>query len=858
MRIRTFILSASAVVAAALFGLTFYAVSNVLERTVRENARQAAHATAEVGFAAMYRLMSTGWKRPQVEEFLASLRAAGRDNGLFVEVYRGAVVAADFGPIAQTTPDAPVERVFADGREQTLATERGVRLLKPLVADERCLRCHEARLGDVLGVFEVQQEFAPLLAAARSDFLWWLAGITPLIVLTAAFVVWRVNRRLENSIGGVDEAVANINRVTDLTHLELTTAKTGFAEVDRLIERLSALVGRLRDVAVDKDVLMFEMRLLEKFIITADVVRDWDEAIGNLLKEIDRVTPTHFLFSLFHQDEGNYELDIFWSRPASQAARRYAEEHIRALVAADPRFLDPAGLSIREHVPPRENGELELAKDDIVLQTRSLLLDTPKIGGIVGIGVGAEVVKDPTLKLVIDSVLATMLNVIGSVKAIHKYTRDMEYYATRDPLTDLYNRRVFWELFEYEIARAKRHEYPFALLMIDLDNFKLINDGYGHAVGDKYLQTLARALRELLRPGDILARYGGDEFVAVLPETDPAGAENAARRLLAAGEALEIEAPDGRRINASISIGVALFPAHGDNARDLFLMADSMMYKAKQLGRDQVVLPTEEEAAEAIRNASETTLLVIKAVDEGRIVPYFQPIVDLTRKEVAAFEVLSRLALPEQRLEAGRFIEYAEKAGVIQKLDLMVMDKALEIAAAERFAGRLFLNLSPRALVIRDFIDGLRSRIEAHGLAPEQIVFEITERDTVKNIVVLEKLIAELKYLGCGLAIDDFGSGFSSFQYLRRFPVDYLKIEGEFIVNLFANPKDRSFVVTITQLAKELGIATIAEFVESAEVLAELSTIGVAYGQGYHLGRPADRPMRLPDYPWVMARPSSA
>lgn len=856
MRIRRFILSASAAVAAVLFALTFYAANDVLQRTVAENARRAALATAELGFASMYRLMSTGWKRPQVEEFLASLRSAGHEDGLFVEIYRGPVVVADFGPIGQTVPDEAVERVFANGREETLSTREGIRLLKPLIAEERCLRCHEAKVGDVLGVLEVRQTFAPLLSAARGDFFWWLLGITPLIVLSAAFVVWRVNRRLESSIDGIGEAIEQVNRVPDLAHLELAAIKPGFDELDRLFARLGELVTRLREVAVDKEVLMFEMRLLEKFIITADVVRDWDEAIGNLLVEIDRVTPTHFLFSLFYKDDEEYELDIFWSRPASPEALRFAEQHIRRLVAADPRFIDPTRLSIREHVPPRENGVLELKEADIVLQTRSLILETPKIGGIVGIGVGAEVAKDPTLKLVIDSVLATMLNVIGSVKAIHKYTHDMEYYATRDALTDLYNRRVFWELFEYEIARAGRHEYSFALLLIDLDNFKLINDGYGHAVGDKYLQAIARTLRELLRPGDILGRYGGDEFVALLPETDLAGAENAARRLLAAGEALEIEVGNGQRINASLSIGVALYPIHGRNAKDLFLMADSMMYKAKQLGRDQIVVPSEEEAAEAIRNASETTLLVIKAIDEKRIVPYFQPIVALGRREVAAFEVLSRLTLADQRLEAGRFVEYAEKAGVIQKMDLLVMDQALTIAAEEAFAGQLFLNLSPRALVIRDFIESLRSRIESHGLRPEQIVFEITERDTVKNIVVLEKLIAELKFLGCRLAIDDFGSGFSSFQYLRRFPVDYLKIEGEFIVNLLANPKDHSFVVTITQLAKELGIATIAEFVESAEVLAELSAIGIDYAQGYHIGRPLPRPARLPDYPWLTATAS--
>lgn len=852
MRIRTFILSTSAVVAVTLFGSTFYAANNVLERTVQENALKAANAAAELGFASMYQLMRKGWSRAEVEAYLSEIRQAGKKDGLFYEVYRGPLVTAHFGPIEQTPPDPLVESVFASGRPVTRYQTYTMRLLKPLVADARCLPCHtNARAGDVLGVFEVRQDITPQLVAARGEFLWWLAGLTPLLLGAAVCAVWFVDRRFENAIEKIDHSIEQVNRVSDLAQIEFNATRTGFAELDRLVEHLSGLVSRLHSIAVDKDVLMFEMRLLEKFIITADVIRDWDEAISNLLSEIDRVTPTHFLFSLFYQNGDTYELDLFWSHPVTESAREHTLDHIRRLIASDPRFSDLSRLSITEHFPSRNNDPVVLEREEIAMQTRSLVLETPKIGGIVGIGVGAKIVEDPMMRLVIDSVLATMLNVIGSVKAIHKYTHDMEYYATRDPLTDLYNRRVFFELFEYEIARAQRQEYSFALLVIDFDNFKLINDNYGHAAGDKYLQAVAKLLRECLRPGDIIGRYGGDEFVVILPETDLDGAEQTAQRLLAAGESLTVETADGQRIHATFSIGIALYPHHGTEPKDLFLMADSMMFKAKQLGRDQLVVPTEEEVAEAIRSVNETTLLVIKAIDEGRVVPYFQPIVALSQRKLAAFEVLSRLNVNDERWEAGRFVDYAEKAGVIQKMDLQVMDKALAIVAEAGFQGQLFLNLSPRALVIRDFINGLRSRIETHGLKPEQIVFEITERDTVKNIALLEKLIAELKNLGCCLAIDDFGSGFSSFQYLRRFPVDYLKIEGEFIVNMMTDPKDRAFVTTITQLAKELGIATIAEFVESEAVLAELTQLGIDYGQGYLIGRPEPQLAHLRDFPWI-------
>jgi len=414
----------------------------------------------------------------------------------------------------------------------------------------------------------------------------------------------------------------------------------------------------------------------------------------------------------------------------------------------------------------------------------------------------------------------------------------MEYYATRDPLTDLYNRRVFWELFEYEVARALRHGYEFAVLLVDLDNFKLINDNFGHATGDIYLQAVARAMKKTLRPGDVFARYGGDEFVALLPEITSETAAAVAQRVLEAAAAVEHFTPDGHRVAGSVSIGLAIYPLHADNAKDLFLFADNMMFKAKGAGKHQVGVPGEQEVAEVFRDMTATTMMVIKAINERRIVPFFQPILDITGKRVVGYEVLSRLEQDGDHLEAGRFIEYAEKAGAIHRLDTMVMEQALRRLAESGFSGYLFVNLSPRALAVADFLTTLKRTVAEAGINPGQVVFEITERDTVRNIAILERMVSELKMDGFKLAIDDFGSGFSSFQYLRRLPVDFVKIEGDFVVNIVDNERDRAFVQTIWRLAADLKIRVIAEHVESAEVMAVLQQIGIEYAQGYYIGRP--------------------
>jgi diguanylate cyclase (GGDEF)-like protein len=839
VRIRTFILAASATVALGFFGVSYYTIGRVLENTVRSNARESSGMLAQVTFTGMYQVMSTGWSRKQAEAFIAAIVETARGTPTVLNIYRGPVVEADHGKIEQPSFDNQIREVFATGKPVTESPAGGVRYLMPLVAGDRCMRCHvSAEPGNVLGVIEVKQDFAPLLHQSRYEFMLWLLTLAPILMILAAVAVWRVSRRIEVAIDGVSQAVAEVNAVADLKHFEIRQYNPGFLEFEQLLTHLTELTEKLRDVAVDKDVLHFEIGLLEKFVITSDVVRDWGEYISRLLGEINHVMPTHVLFSVFQVDDEVFDLEVFWFVSPTDDTRVMMERHVREVVGAG-RFSELAQVTLHHHFPSGHSGEVLLLDErSVALHTKTLIVDNPKIGGIVGIGVNADAVEDDTLRLVMDSILSTMLNVVGSVKAIHKYTRDMEYYATRDPLTDLYNRRVFWELFEYEVARALRHNYQFALLMVDLDNFKLVNDNYGHGVGDRYLQGVAHAIRGILRQGDIFARYGGDEFVLLLPDSNQQTAAVVAQRLLETVSTMEITADDGKIITGSVSIGMAVYPLHADNAKDLFLFADNMMYKAKSAGKHQVGVPTDAEVAEVFRDMTQTTVQVVNAVNEGRIEPFFQPIMDLKEERVIAFEVLSRLSLDGQHIEAGRFIEYAEKAGVIHRLDIMVMEKALRAVADAKFGGYIFLNLSPRALALNDFLVTLKQTVANCGVQAEQIVFEITERDTVKNIVVLERLVSELKLEGFKLAIDDFGSGFSSFQYLRRFPVDFLKIEGDFVANILESQKDRAFVETIWKLAADLGIKVIAEHVEDEHVMRELNRIGVDLAQGYYIGRP--------------------
>ncbi|MCC6924009.1 MAG: EAL domain-containing protein [Nitrosomonas sp.] len=429
----------------------------------------------------------------------------------------------------------------------------------------------------------------------------------------------------------------------------------------------------------------------------------------------------------------------------------------------------------------------------------------------------------------------------------------LTWLATHDPLTDLHNRRRFSEELEQMLSRSDRYNHPGALLFFDLDRFKYINDTSGHHAGDAFLKLVAKMLSQTIRFGDITARLGGDEFAVILPEINADGAIEVAKKILNNISSLSLTYAD-RNHKVSASIGIALFPEHGDNVHDLLAAADLAMYQAKDTGRNAWHLfSKEDQSRERVQSLVYWKEKIEYAQANDNFILFLQPIMHIRNRRVMHYEVLLRMRNGDGLiLSPAGFIKAAEQSGLIHIIDHLVLRKSIALAAAinrnktQDFIS-LSINLSAHAFNDPELLSILFHELNKYEINPALLMFEITETAALENLPGARTLMKEIKELGCGFVLDDFGVGFSSFYYLRELPVDAVKIDGSFIRNLGENPDDQILVSALCSVASGFGKRITAEFVESERIMNQLRKMNIDYAQGYHVGKPAPHQEFFPD-----------
>ncbi len=420
------------------------------------------------------------------------------------------------------------------------------------------------------------------------------------------------------------------------------------------------------------------------------------------------------------------------------------------------------------------------------------------------------------------------------------------YLAQRDPLTGLYNRHRFQERLEQVIATSSRMGTRFALLYFDLDEFKYINDTFGHGAGDRVLVRMAGEIAHLVRSSEIFARLGGDEF-AVLTQLQPEDDLNALpKRIVSTVAAIPLRFR-GSNLRLTASIGVAVFPDHGETAEDLIAHADTAMYQAKRQGKNTwfVYDPTRD-----LSGAMATRLTwnhrIGQALEENGLELHFQGIYRAADGALSHLEALIRMrdrSAPERLIMPNLFIPHAEKSGQIVEIDRWVIRRSIELLKAHSRLPALAVNVSGRSVDEPSLPQFIRAQLEEQGVDPRRLIVELTETAAVSDVQDAQHFIETLQRSGCRVALDDFGSGFSTFAYLKHLAVEMLKIDGLFISDLPNNPDNQAFVRAMAEIARGLHKVTIAEFVEDQATLEMVRDMGIGFVQGYHIDRPsADHP----------------
>ena len=612
-------------------------------------------------------------------------------------------------------------------------------------------------------------------------------------------------------------------------------------QIKKLLVKCDDLVRELHKVMIDRELYEHQSRVLQGIILSHDKIENWEEFVQSILRQFHSIFEFNF-FSIAFNNSNGIDLYLYYMgefpAQAKIEAKNKLSEHMTSKLSST------KVLRIKEY----QVFDKKLEGIDIS-QMHSVTIDVEgeqeNLGGLLEMGYFSSIPLGIDEESIIRSILSVMVMVIGSSRTLKKTLRELDFHAKQDPLTGLYNRRYFNGFLEKEIERSRRYEHEFCILMLDLDNFKGINDTYGHSYGDNVLRAIAQILKDSIRSGDLIARLGGDEFIITLPETDMTGAQYVAREIKKAIKVHQFS--DEHNFNITTSIGLVSYPNHSSVMADLLSDVDIALYQAKADGRDIVCTYNPKMSARSTsKKLFEVTQDLSHAIKDDRIIAYFQPIVSTADRSVFAYKALARLVDEKGEIvSAEQIIEMAGESNIRTDIDKCMINNVINalLRNYNKVDGYplVFLDLSPISVQKRGILQYAASVCQEQGISPDRFVFEISEREVISDRQGMKQFLGELRKYGFAFCLGNFGSGCNSFRYLRDLYFEYVKIDGEFVKNMQDSKADNALIEALYSLSEKLGMKAIAEFVENDDILMRLQEVGIPYCQGFHTGMPSSK-----------------
>jgi len=567
-----------------------------------------------------------------------------------------------------------------------------------------------------------------------------------------------------------------------------------------------------------------------------DEVTDVGKSFNGMAEELERRTAALARSERRFRDLADNTADWLWETDAD-GRYTYVSNRVQALLGRTPEELvgRRAFELMQRDDAKRLEGLFRMARD----QRRSFYGFEYRMARRDGTPVTLEANGSPILAD--DDTLTGYRGVTRDVSQRKDEEARLVYLAEHDTLTGLWSRHKFLDILEQEIRLAARRRQTLAVLFVDIDGFKLINDTHGHVAGDSLLYLVGDLLRKHVPDAHEVARLGGDEFGVLLRGGDAAQATELARQLLEALRGAELALAQGT-VTLSAGIGICEYPAGGGDSETLLANADLAMSHAKALGHNRChVYHASDKEREHMQSKINWQAIIQESLQFDRLHLHLQPIMCVSDTSARPhYEALVRLRDRQQKLvAAGTFIGTAEHTGLVAEIDRWVLHNVLRLLRQPAMAEAVIsFNLSGRSLNTPGFLEQVEAQVLQSGVAPERLMFEVTESVAVAEMAKAENFIGTMKRRGYRFALDDFGAGFSSLSYLKHLPVDQIKIDGSFIRYLETNRQDQILVRALIQVAHDLGLETVAEFVESKAVLDILVEMGVDFVQGNYVGRP--------------------
>ncbi len=634
------------------------------------------------------------------------------------------------------------------------------------------------------------------------------------------------------------------NTVLLLNQQQKNKSKKYKSELMGIITRFNDVSKHLEKTILEKKLILKQSKILKAIISQYEHIAKWDVFLKKIASTLCEHFPFQFFLIAYKEDYCAY-LNIYYGSEYLPDEKKVVQNKLIEEVAQ----LLSLNKNYFSEIRPFDIGNQKASVFDLEKTPMILLNSLDKQKSQLTNILGIFYLPQNNVNIQEKTILQAVLTVIGITanfsKTLENHLKELNYHATHDPLTKIHNRRYFNEILTYEISRSERHQHDFVILMIDLDNFKDINDSYGHAYGDMVLQSVANIMIQQVRKSDVVARIGGDEFALILMQTNMSNGQKSAEALRKKVSQLLFTEANGQTFGITISVGLMHYPSNAKTVSDLLAGVDVALYHAKKNGKNTTYLfNAEKDKLQFIRDTQSTVEMLRMALNEGRVVPYFQPIVDCKTDNIVAYEVLARLHTLDGKIQpATEFVDSIEKHGLSQLFNQTIIEQALRKQKAAQSNGiyvSLFINLSTQTIYNHNLLDYAQNLCLELDISPNNIIFEILEHEAIIDIDIMKKTLNHLNSLGFYFALDDFGTGYNSFHYLRELPFKYVKLDGSFVKGIIDTKVNYTLVKNIVHLCRELGIKTVAEYVESEEILNAVKSLGVDYAQGYYTGMPQD------------------